>query len=82
MIWINRQFCRLLKLIVVGLWSLDVGPEEVLWVFEADEGRFDEHDVVGLRFPEGGVRLDELPIGLLVTLERWRCFDEHTINNW
>ena len=51
-------------------------------VVEADEGRFDERDVEGLEFSEEEVGLDELPIGLLVTLEGWRCFDEHTNNNW
>ena len=78
----NKRFCRFLELIVVGLWSLDVGPEEELGVVEADEGRFDERDVKGFEFPGEEMGLDELPIGLLVTLERWRCFDEHTNNNW
>ena len=55
---------------------------EVLGFFEADEGRFDERDVRSLEFPGEGVRLEELPIGYLVTLEGWRCFDEHTNNNW
>ena len=41
----NKRFFRFLELIVVGLWSLDVGPEEELGVVEADEGLFDERDV-------------------------------------
>ena len=45
-------------------------------------GRFDERDGGSLELPGGGVGLDELPIGLLVALEEWRCFDEHTSNNW
>ena len=78
----NGHFCRVLELFVVGLQSLCGSPEEVLGVFEADEGCFDERDAGSLEFPEEGVGLDELPVGLLVTLEGWRCFDEHTNNNW
>ena len=57
-------------------------PEEVLGVFGADVGRCDERDGGSLELPGGGVGFDELPIGLLVALEEWRCFDEHTSNNW
>ena len=60
----NKRFCRFLELIVVGLRSLDVGPEEELGVVEADEGRFDERDVEGLEFPGEEVGLDELPIAV------------------
>ena len=44
------------------------------------EERCDEHGMVDLQFPEGGVWVEGLSIGLLMLLVRGRCLDKHGIS--